>query len=75
MTNWLSTKSWRRTVPQLHHDVELSPAGIWRILRRLDIVRLPPSQRYGRPRDRFASAVRAVFARGFALHGVVAPDR
>ena len=28
-----------------YHDVELSPSGVWRILKRLDMSRLPASQR------------------------------
>jgi len=31
-----------------YHDIELSPSGIWRILHRLDMSRLPSSQRYRR---------------------------
>lgn len=29
-----------------YHDVEISPSGVWRILKRLDMNRLPSSQRY-----------------------------
>ena len=36
-----------------YHDVEVSPSGIWRILRRLDMSRLPASQRYRRHVDRW----------------------
>jgi transposase InsO family protein/transposase-like protein len=36
-----------------YHDIELSPSGIWRILHRLDMSRLPSSQRYKRQRDRW----------------------
>jgi transposase InsO family protein len=36
-----------------YHDIELSPSGIWRILHRLDMSRLPSSQRYRRQRDRW----------------------
>lgn len=36
-----------------YHDIELSPSGIWRILYRLDMSRLPSSQRYKRQRDRW----------------------
>ena len=36
-----------------YHDLELSPSGIWRILKRLDMSRLPSSQRYRRQRDRW----------------------
>jgi transposase InsO family protein len=31
-----------------YHDVEISKSGIWRILKRLDMSRLPSSQRYKR---------------------------
>jgi transposase len=31
-----------------YHDVEVSPSGVWRILKRLDLNRLPASQRYKR---------------------------
>jgi transposase InsO family protein len=36
-----------------YHDIELSPSGIWRILKRLDMSRLPASQRYRRHVDRW----------------------
>lgn len=36
-----------------YHDLELSPSGVWRILKRLDMSRLPSSQRYRRHRDRW----------------------
>jgi transposase len=36
-----------------YHDVEISPSGVWRILRRLDMSRLPASQRYRRHVDRW----------------------
>jgi len=36
-----------------YHDIELSPSGIWRILKRLDMSRLPSSQRYRRHQDRW----------------------
>ena len=36
-----------------YHDLVLSPSGIWRILNRLDMSRLPASQRYRRHRDRW----------------------
>jgi transposase len=29
-----------------YHDVEISPSGVWRILKRLDINRLPASQKH-----------------------------
>ena len=31
-----------------YHDVEISKSGVWRILKRLDLNRLPASQRYKR---------------------------
>jgi len=31
-----------------YHDVAVSPSGVWRILKRLDMSRLPASQRYKR---------------------------
>jgi transposase InsO family protein len=31
-----------------YHDVVISPSGVWRILKRLDLNRLPASQRYKR---------------------------
>jgi transposase InsO family protein len=31
-----------------YHDVEISNSGVWRILKRLDLSRLPASQRYKR---------------------------
>ena len=31
-----------------YHDVEISSSGVWRILKRLDMSRLPASQRYKR---------------------------
>jgi transposase len=36
-----------------YHDVAISPSGIWRILKRLDMSRLPASQRYRRHVDRW----------------------
>jgi len=36
-----------------YHDIELSPSGTWRILHRLDMSRLPSSQRYRRHRERW----------------------
>ena len=36
-----------------YHDLTLSPSGIWRILRRLGLSRLPTSQRYRRHQDRW----------------------
>jgi len=31
-----------------YHDIEVSNSGVWRILKRLDLNRLPASQRYKR---------------------------
>ena len=31
-----------------YHDISISPSGVWRILKRLDLNRLPASQRYKR---------------------------
>ncbi|HUP14456.1 MAG TPA: IS481 family transposase, partial [Acidimicrobiia bacterium] len=36
-----------------YHDISLSQSGIWRILRRLGLGRLPASQRYVRYRERW----------------------
>jgi transposase InsO family protein len=36
-----------------YHDVPISPSGVWRILRRLNMSRLPASQRYRRHVDRW----------------------
>ena len=36
-----------------YHDIEISPSGVWRILKRLDMNRLPASQRYKRHKDRW----------------------
>nr|WP_324199152.1 helix-turn-helix domain-containing protein [Nocardia amamiensis] len=33
---------------QRYHDIEISKSGVWRILKRLDMGRLPASQRYKR---------------------------
>jgi transposase InsO family protein len=33
---------------QRYHDVSISPSGVWRILKRLDLNRLPASQRHKR---------------------------
>ena len=33
---------------QRYHDVQVSPSGVWRILKRVDLSRLPASQRYQR---------------------------
>jgi hypothetical protein len=35
-----------------YHDVQVSPSGVWRILHRLGMSRLPASQRYRRHVDR-----------------------
>jgi transposase InsO family protein/transposase-like protein len=36
-----------------YHDITISPSGIWNILHRLGISRLPSSQRYKRHKDRW----------------------
>jgi hypothetical protein len=36
-----------------YHDIQSSPSGIWRILKRLDMSRLPASPRYKRYTDRW----------------------
>jgi len=36
-----------------YHDITLSPSGIWRILKRLDMSRLPSSGRYRRQKERW----------------------
>jgi len=36
-----------------YHDIEISPSGVWRILKRLDMNRLPASQRYRRHKTRW----------------------
>src|SRR5919201_5277745 len=36
-----------------YHEVEVSPSGVWRILKRLEMNRLPASQRYRRHVDRW----------------------
>jgi transposase len=36
-----------------YHDIQISPSGIWRILRRLDMSRRPASQRFRRHVDRW----------------------
>jgi transposase InsO family protein len=36
-----------------YHDIQVSPSGVWRILKRLDMSRLPASQRYRRHVDRW----------------------
>jgi hypothetical protein len=33
---------------QRYHDIQISPSGVWRILKRLDLNRLPASQRHKR---------------------------
>jgi transposase InsO family protein len=38
---------------QRYHDVTISPSGVWNILKRLGISRLPSSQRYKRHQDRW----------------------
>jgi transposase len=36
-----------------YHDISVSQSGVWRILRRLDLSRLPTSQRYKRHQERW----------------------
>jgi transposase InsO family protein len=36
-----------------YHDISISPSGVWRILNKLDMSRLPSSQRYKRHKDRW----------------------
>lgn len=36
-----------------YHDIQISPSGVWRILKRLDMSRLPASQRHKRNADRW----------------------
>jgi transposase InsO family protein len=36
-----------------YHDVDLSPSGVWRILKRLDMNKLPTSKRYARHAKRW----------------------
>ena len=41
-----------------YHEIKVSKSGVWRILKRLDLGRLPASQRYKR-HDRNGSATRS----------------
>lgn len=36
-----------------YHEIVVSPSGIWRILKRLEMSRLPSSQRYKRQKERW----------------------
>ncbi|WP_454836792.1 hypothetical protein [Rhodococcus qingshengii] len=36
-----------------YHDVTISPSGVWRILHKLGLNRLPASQRYKRTQTRW----------------------
>lgn len=36
-----------------YHDITISPSGVWRILNKLGMSRLPASQRYKRHHDRY----------------------
>ena len=36
-----------------YHDITISPSGVWRILKKLDMSRLPSSQRYKRTQTRW----------------------
>ena len=38
---------------QRYHDIQISVSGVWRILKRLDLSRLPTSQRYKRHTERW----------------------
>jgi transposase InsO family protein len=38
---------------QRYHDIDISNSGVWRILKRLELNRLPASQRYTRHVDRW----------------------
>ena len=40
-------------VPRRYHEVIVSPSGVWRILKRLDMNRLPASRRYKRHERRW----------------------
>jgi hypothetical protein len=42
-----------------YHDVQVSPLGVWRILRHLDMGQLPVSQRYPTPPSTDGSATRS----------------
>ena len=33
---------------QRYHEIQISPSGVWRILKRLELNRLPASQRHQR---------------------------
>ncbi|MFN6548366.1 helix-turn-helix domain-containing protein [Mycolicibacterium nivoides] len=52
-----------------YHDVEISRSGVWRILKRLNMNRLPASQRYKRHSGRWKRALTA------AVPGRESPDR
>ena len=49
----LRTSQDRDVSAKRYHDIEVSPSGVWRILKRLDMSRLPASQRYRRHVDRW----------------------
>ncbi|MGD0852358.1 MAG: helix-turn-helix domain-containing protein [Acidimicrobiales bacterium] len=36
-----------------YHDIDISPSGVWRILKKLDMSRLPTSQRHQRHAKRW----------------------
>jgi transposase len=40
---------------QRYHDITISQSGVWRILKRLDMNRLPASQRHQRREQRWKS--------------------
>jgi hypothetical protein len=43
-----------------YHDISISQSGVWRILKRLDLNRLPASQRYKRHDRRWRRYEQAV---------------
>ena len=60
-----------------YHDVEISQSGVWRILHRLDMGRLPASQRYKRRdlrRKRLGISTGELLAMADALNRVRAVD-
>jgi transposase len=46
-----------------YHDIAISPSGVWRILKRLDMNRLPSSQRYKRHKTRWKRSQAATATR------------
>ena len=43
---------WLRRYDEFGPDRLISPSGVWRILRRFDLSRLPSSRRYKRHKER-----------------------